>query len=129
MTGGRPTRQTRKVLMAHACALADRLQEADDVHSIVIARHGRLVFEKYFAGYDEPWGYEDKRYEFDATTKHDMRSVSKSIVSLLTGIAIDRRIIDGVDAPALKFFPEMVSVAKEGWARIKLYDFLTMSSG
>jgi len=111
------------------CALADRLQEADDVHSIVIARHGRLVFEKYFAGYDEPWGYEDKRYEFDATTKHDMRSVSKSIVSLLTGIAIDRRIIDGVDAPALQFFPEMVSVAKEGWARIKLYDFLTMSSG
>jgi CubicO group peptidase (beta-lactamase class C family) len=111
------------------CALADRLQEADDVHSIVIARHGRLVFEQYFAGYDEPWGYEDKRYEFDATTKHDMRSVSKSIVSLLTGIAIDRGMIDDVDAPALQFFPEMVSGAKEGWSRIKLRDLLTMSSG
>jgi CubicO group peptidase (beta-lactamase class C family) len=33
-------------------------------------------------------------------TKYDMRSVSKSIVSLLTGIAIDRRLIDGINAPA-----------------------------
>src|SRR6266702_3803678 len=88
------------------CSLADGLREADDVHSILVARHGRLIFERYFAGYDEPWGYDDRRYEFDATMKHDMRSVSKSIVSLLAGIAIDRRLIDGVDAPALPFFPE-----------------------
>jgi CubicO group peptidase (beta-lactamase class C family) len=111
------------------CGLADRLQEADDVHSVVVARHGRLIFEQYFAGYDEPWGHDDKRYEFDATMKHDMRSVSKSVVSLLTGIAIDRRLIDGVDAPALQFFPEMVSVATEGWASVRLRDLLTMSSG
>ncbi|SHG01010.1 CubicO group peptidase, beta-lactamase class C family [Bradyrhizobium erythrophlei] len=111
------------------CGLADRLREADDVHSVVVARHGRLVFERYFAGYDEPWGYDDKRYEFDATMKHDMRSVSKSIVSLLTGIAIDRRLIDGVDAPALPFFPEMASTAGEGWAGVRLGDLLTMSSG
>jgi CubicO group peptidase (beta-lactamase class C family) len=111
------------------CAVADRLQEADDVHSIVVARHGRLVFERYFAGYDEPWGHESKRYEFGATTKHDMRSVSKSIVSLLIGIAIDRGIIDRVDAPVLSFFPEITSDTKEAWSRIKLRDLLTMSSG
>jgi CubicO group peptidase (beta-lactamase class C family) len=111
------------------CGLADRLREADDVHSIVVARHGRLAFEQYFAGYDEPWGYDDKRYEFDAKMKHDMRSVSKSIVSLLTGIAIDRRLIDGVDASALQFFPEMASVAAEGWGSVRLRDLLTMSSG
>jgi CubicO group peptidase (beta-lactamase class C family) len=110
------------------CALADGLQEADDVHSIVIVRHSRLVFEQYFAGYDEPWGYEDKRYEFNATMKHDMRSVSKSVISLLTGIAIDRRMIDSVDAPVLHFFPDIVPVA-EGWSRIKVRDLLTMSSG
>jgi CubicO group peptidase (beta-lactamase class C family) len=111
------------------CGLADRLQEADDVHGVVVARHGRLVFERYFAGYDEPWGYDDKRYEFDATIKHDMRSVSKSVVSLLAGIAIDRRLIDGVDAPALQFFPEMASVASDGWSGVRLRDLLTMSSG
>jgi CubicO group peptidase (beta-lactamase class C family) len=111
------------------CRVADRLQEADDLHSVVVARHGRLVFERYFAGYDEPWGHDDKRYEFDATMKHDMRSVSKSVVSLLIGIAIERGLIEGVDATALQFFPEMASVATEGWAGIKLRDLLTMSSG
>nr|WP_246754408.1 serine hydrolase domain-containing protein [Bradyrhizobium diazoefficiens] len=111
------------------CGLVDRLREADDVHSVVVARHGRLVFERYFSGYDEPWGHDDKRYEFDAKMKHDMRSVSKSIISLLTGIAIDRRLIDGVDAPVLQYFPEMASVATKGWADIKLSDLLTMSSG
>jgi CubicO group peptidase (beta-lactamase class C family) len=58
-----------------------------------------------------------------------MRSVSKSIVSLLTGIAIDRTLIDGEDASALQFFPEMASVAAEGWAGVRLRDLLTMSSG
>lgn len=111
------------------CGVTDRLQAADDVHSIVVARHGRLVFEQYFAGYDEPWGYDDKRYEFDATMKHDMRSVSKSVVSLLTGIAIDRGLVDGVDGAVLPYFPEMASVATDGWAAIKLRDLLTMSSG
>jgi len=48
------------------CGLADRLREADDVLSVVVARHGRLAFEQNFAGYDEPWGYDAKRYEFDA---------------------------------------------------------------
>jgi CubicO group peptidase (beta-lactamase class C family) len=111
------------------CGLADRLQDADDVHSVVVARHGRLIFERYFAGYDEPWGHDDRRYEFDATMKHDMRSVSKSVVSLLAGIAIDRGLIQGVDAPVLQFFPELASAAPEGWMAIRLRDVLTMSSG
>jgi CubicO group peptidase (beta-lactamase class C family) len=111
------------------CALADRLQASDDVHSIVVVRHGRLLFEQYFAGYDEPWGYDDKRYQFEPKMKHDMRSVSKSVVSLLTGIAVERRVIDGVDAQVLQFFPDMAPAATAGWSRIKLRDLLTMSSG
>jgi CubicO group peptidase (beta-lactamase class C family) len=58
-----------------------------------------------------------------------MRSISKSIVSLLTGIAIDRRLIEGPDAPVLQYFPEKASAAAEGWAQVKLGDLLTMSSG
>jgi CubicO group peptidase (beta-lactamase class C family) len=111
------------------CRLADQLQDADDVHGVVVARHGRLIFERYLSGYDEPWGHDDKRYDFDAMTKHDMRSVSKSVISLLTGIAIDRGLIESIDAPVLRFFPEMASAAPQGWAAIKLRDLITMSSG
>ncbi|SFI94101.1 serine hydrolase domain-containing protein [Bradyrhizobium sp. Gha] len=115
---------------AKLCAIAPRLaQRATAVHSVVVIRHGKLVFEQYFPGYDEPWGQPDGQYEFAATTKHDMRSVSKSVTSLLVGIAIDRKLIAGIDEPVLKFFPDYAAVKQPGWDAITLRHLLTMSSG
>ena len=53
-----------------------------DVHGILVYRGGRLVVEEYFYGYDRE-------------RPHQMRSASKSIVSALVGIAIDRGALDG----------------------------------
>jgi CubicO group peptidase (beta-lactamase class C family) len=115
---------------AQLCGIAARLgQRATSVHSVVVARHGKLVFEQYFPGYDQPWGQPDGQHEFTAMTKHDMRSASKSVVSLLVGIAIDRKLIDGVDEPVLKFFPDHQAVTQAGWEAITLRHLLTMSSG
>jgi len=112
------------------CGIAARLeQRATSVHSVVVARHGKLVFEQYFPGDDQPWGQPDGQYEFTATTKHDMRSASKSVVSLLVGIAIDRKLIEGVNQPVLKFFPDHQAVKQAGWEAITLHHLLTMSSG
>lgn len=114
---------------AQLCGIATRLaQRATSVHSVVVARHGKLVFEQYFPGYDQPWGQPEGQHEFTATTKHDMRSASKSIVSILVGIAIDRKLIEGVDEPVLKFFPDQ-AVKQAGWEAITLRHLLTMSSG
>lgn len=115
---------------ARLCGIAARLKEMDaDVHSAVIVRHGKLVFEQYFPGYDEPWGQGGGQHTFDATTKHDMRSASKSIVSLLVGIAIDRKLIANADEPVVKFYPELAAAQSAGWDKITLRHLLTMSSG
>lgn len=52
-----------------------------DVHSILVWRRGKLVLEEYFYGYDRD-------------RIHPMRSLTKSVVSLLAGAASDRRLID-----------------------------------
>ncbi|MFB6418341.1 MULTISPECIES: serine hydrolase domain-containing protein [Bradyrhizobium] len=115
---------------ARLCTVAVRLtQRSTAVHSVVVARHGKLVFEQYFPGYDQPWGQPDGQYEFTAVTKHDMRSASKSVTSLLIGIAIDRKLIAGVDEPVLKFFPDTAAAKQPGWDAITLRHLLTMSSG
>jgi len=112
------------------CGIAARLKaQGADVHAVVIVRHGKLVFEQYYAGYDEPWGGVRGQHDFDATTKHDMRSASKSVVSLLVGIAIDRKLIAGVDEPVVKFFPEYAALKTPGWIGVTLRHLLTMSSG
>ena len=112
------------------CAIAARLKETEaNVHAVVIVRHGKLVFEQYFAGYDEPWGQDDGQHDFDATAKHDMRSVSKSVISLLVGIAIDRKLIKSADEPVVKFFPDYSAQKSPGWDNVTLRHLLTMSSG
>lgn len=112
------------------CGIAARLRMTDaNVHAVVIVRRGKLIFEQYFSGYDEPWSAQRGQYDFDATTKHDMRSVSKSVVSLLIGIAIDRKLIAGVDEPVVKFFPEFSALKTPGWDGVTLRNVLSMSSG
>lgn len=114
---------------AGLCGIAARLKDTEaDVHAVVIVRHGKLVFEQYFPGYDERWDVPGQ-YDHDATTKHDMRSASKSVISLLIGIAIDRKLLTGVDEPVVKFFPEFSALKTPGWDGITLRHLLTMSSG
>ncbi len=115
---------------ARLCGIAARLKETEaNVHSVVIVRHGKLVFEQYFPGYDEVWDRGGGQHTFDATTKHDMRSASKSVVSLLIGLAIDRKLIASANEPVVKFFPEHAALKSPGWDQITLRHLLTMSSG
>ncbi len=42
----------------------------------------------------------------DAETKHDLRSITKSVTSLLVGIAVDYGWIKDIDAPVLSLLPQ-----------------------
>ena len=91
--------------------------EFQKITSMAIARHGRLVYERYFAG-------------TDPATRHNTRSATKTVTGMLVGIAIDRGLLSGADAPVLPFFPDRQPVANPDprKARITVEDFLTMSS-
>src|SRR5436190_10548087 len=59
-----------------------------NIHAVVVARRGKLVFERYYAGDDDRWVLSSALTRFSPTEQHDIRSISKSVTSLLVGIAL-----------------------------------------
>src|SRR4051812_3503935 len=119
---------------AELCMMADRLASSvANVHSILVARGGKLVFERYFRGSDEIpgriYGRRVENVSFDADTLHNVKSVSKSVASLAVGIAIDRGLIRSVNEPIFSFFPELSDLRTPEKDRIQLVHALTMSMG
>jgi CubicO group peptidase (beta-lactamase class C family) len=80
-----------------------------------------LVYERYFVY--------PNHLSFDATTKHVGNSMTKSVVSLLVGIAMDRGLIKDLDTPIFSYFPEFADLRTPEKDRITLRNLLTMSSG
>jgi CubicO group peptidase (beta-lactamase class C family) len=113
------------------CGIGPRLEALKEAnaHAVVVARHGRLVYEHYFTGNDRRQSMSLGVVSFDAATKHDMRSISKSVTSLLVGIAFDRGLLTDLDTPAFSFFPEYEALRTPEKDRITLRHLLTMSSG
>lgn len=118
-------------------ALLDELSEAlrrgdayRNVHAVLIASGGRLVYEEYFAGEDTHRGDGALgRVVFDPTRRHDLRSVTKSVVSALVGIAVGSGAISSVDRPVLEFFPELQDLATPERRAVTLRHVLAMTMG
>src|SRR4030095_15570482 len=99
------------------------------VHAIVIERSGKLIYEQYFDGFDERWGESLGQITMTATTRHDLRSVTKSVVSALTGIALGEGAIKSLDQPLVEWFPEFPELNTPDRRRITLPHVLSMTSG
>ncbi|MGN6530542.1 MAG: serine hydrolase domain-containing protein [Ginsengibacter sp.] len=88
-----------------------------NIHSVLIIKDGRLVFEQYF-------------YQYTKDSVQELRSASKSIYSALAGIAIDQGFIKSKNEKVLHYFPEYIlknmSDAKK---RITIEDLLTQQTG
>jgi CubicO group peptidase (beta-lactamase class C family) len=85
-----------------------------------VFRRGALAFEHYRKGNDERWDQSLSNAEHGPTTRHDMRSVLKSVTSLLVGIALDRKLIPSIDEPMFNYFPDYADLHTPGKARITL---------
>jgi CubicO group peptidase (beta-lactamase class C family) len=108
-----------------ALLASGRLQ---NLHGIVALRKGRIVFERYFTGTDEVWGRPIGTVEFKADTLHDMRSVTKSIASLLYGVALGQGLVPDPDQSLLVQFPEYPDLARDAnKARLTIAHALTMT--
>ncbi|MCI0443986.1 beta-lactamase family protein, partial [bacterium] len=86
------------------------------ITSIVIARNGKLAYETYFG-------------DNTKATPMDTRSCTKTITSMLVGIAIDQGKLK-LSSPVFSYFPEKQPVENPDPRKNKITveDFLTMSS-
>jgi CubicO group peptidase (beta-lactamase class C family) len=111
------------------CRMADQLVASSaNVHAVLVARGGKLVFERYFKGSDEINGWPVEK-TFQADTLHNIKSATKSVMSLAFGIAIDRGLIRSVNEPIFGFFPELSDLRSPEKDRIQLVHALTMTMG
>ena len=101
-----------------------------DLHVVLAARSGSAFLEHYVLGNDEEWGRPLGQVAFDAGALHDLRSVTKSIVSLIYGIALDRGLVPPLEATLLAQFPDYADLAADpARARITIGHALTMTLG
>jgi CubicO group peptidase (beta-lactamase class C family) len=86
------------------------------LHSLVVTHRGETAFEYYAKGYS-------------ATRQANVKSASKSIIATLVGIAIQKKLIAGVDEPIVRWFPELRKDPDKRKATITIENLLTMRSG
>ena len=94
-----------------------RRGEYGAIHSLLVARHERLVVEEYFGGWT-------------AGAAHTLQSVTKSVASLAAGLAIDRGSLRLTD-PVTTFFPDYRPIAAfdENKEVLTVRDLLMMRTG
>jgi CubicO group peptidase (beta-lactamase class C family) len=104
---------------AQSGMFAEALKAASDLprlHSLLASWRGEVVLERYFNG-------------TRAARAANVKSVSKSIISALVGIAIDRGLVAGPETPIRSYFPELARDRDARKQSITIEDLLTMRSG
>jgi CubicO group peptidase (beta-lactamase class C family) len=91
--------------------------DAPKTTSVLVMRGDAVLYEQYFNG-------------ATSATLHNTRSATKSLTALAVGIALDRHVLPGLDAPAFAYLADLAPFAGAGPLKdaITLEDLLTMSS-
>lgn len=104
-----------------------------EVHSVIIIKGNKLVFEEYWSGHD--FGYTNPDYhgahlDFDINTRHNTHSATKSFTSAVVGMAIDKGFINSEEDNIFDYLPEYYDTWKTGGKEnITIKDCLMMASG
>jgi CubicO group peptidase (beta-lactamase class C family) len=102
------------------------------IHNILIIKDKKLVFEEYFKGYKLLYSAPDLNGElidYSRTTDHPMQSISKSVTSVVLGIAVKEGYITDLNKRIIDYFPEYSDVFTGEKANVTIHHLLTMTSG
>jgi CubicO group peptidase (beta-lactamase class C family) len=99
-----------------AMEAAVRSGEFKKITSVLVARRGKLVYETYFDSSEDKF--------------RNTRSVTKTVTGMLVGLAVEKKLLTGVDVPVLRFLPDKKPLQNPDPRKdkITIEDFLTMSS-
>ncbi|OPA75249.1 serine hydrolase [Paenibacillus selenitireducens] len=86
------------------------------VNSILVVKNGNIVFEKYYN-------------QFDEHSRNSIKSIWKSILAIVTGICLDKGILQSLDEPIAAYLPEFAQHLHPYHKLITVRHLLTMSSG
>ena len=106
------------------------LGEARGLHGVVASRGGRIFLERYYVAEDQRWGVPLGRVAFGPAVIHDMRSVSKSVVSLLYGILLEEWLVPPVGDSLLSHYTGYPDLAADPRRKaLTIEHALTMTLG
>ena len=100
-----------------------------NIHSLLILKDGKLVYENYFAGRDERIGKKLGHTDHSMDELHDCRSISKSITATCVGIALRKGLIKSIDEPIYEYFNQYQKKFDAQKKSITIRHLLTMTSG
>lgn len=95
--------------------LTQWLDEGTSTTAFLVVQNDSILYEQYFEGYE-------------AGAISTIFSVSKSVTSLLTGIAVDEGLIEDVNDPVTKYIPELLE-GDPRFQRLTVRHLLDMRSG
>ena len=91
-------------------------EQLPNLKSLIVYKNNSIIKEKYF-------------HNGDADIEHDVRSVTKSVMSTLIGIAIDKGFIQSEDQTINVFLDPLGVNLDSAKSKIRIRDLLSMSSG
>jgi len=103
-----------------------------EVHSVLVIKENKLVFEKYWSGHDFNYSgqnYHGKFVDFDMNTRHNTHSTTKSFTSALVGIAINQGFIQTKEDIIFDYLPNYNDLKNQGRENITIEHCLKMASG
>ena len=102
--------------MLHADTIDAAARTLPRLYSLLVSRRGEVIFERYYNGRGRD-------------RMANIKSASKSVISALVGIALDRKLIPGLKTPISTYFPELAQDPDVRKRAITVEHLLTMRPG